>query len=94
VLDFTVIIYVEIKPLERVGDKCSFKPITLINSKSAPIISAGVWLDKTLIKRFAIPLVITASLSAVNIILPSLYLARSQTFDWQPEIKLLLILYF
>ncbi len=74
---------IETKPFARVGDKFSCKPIFSIKNKSAFIISSGERLLKTLIKRAIMPLVIIASLSAVNSITLFFNSAFNQTLDWQ-----------
>ena len=59
------------RPLLRVGDKCSFRPIFSIKYKSLFNISSGVCPDTTLISKVTIPFTIKASLSALKTILPS-----------------------
>ena len=57
----------ENSPLALVGDRFWRNPILSIKLSSAEIISSGVLPEKTLISKETIPLVIKASLSALNV---------------------------
>jgi hypothetical protein len=56
---------IDTSPLERVGERCSFRPIASIKKRSSFRISSGVCPDSTLTNSETIPFTITASLSAV-----------------------------
>ena len=72
---------IDTKPLARVGDKCSFNPISSIKLMSASRISIAFWFENVRINIAIIPFVKIASLSAVKIILSSFCSPLSQTFD-------------
>ena len=50
----------EVRPLERVGERCSLRPIWSMKRRSAARMSCGVWPSRARIRRLMMPLVMTA----------------------------------